>query len=519
VEVYLPLRAWSKYFLIFLMMTRPLMLYGQSIRGIQILETSSSGKSLIADRGTLEGVKIGDLAKLYFKESGEDSLKNKYFYIGEGEVIKVHRNYSFWYLRKLKNFNFLKKNNYLYMITMADDKRRPLVGRGVQVFRHKKSSMQDIEDAANKGVPKDLIFGEDDFVAQTEINKTITTKDQDFDLRLHRTWKKRGTEWDEEYQQEKVTFFTDQKESGPYIERIIKNREREVFSSTAKGNIDKHNKLPYSLRTFYADVDRGEFSQATAKTMINSYAQKRDDHFVDPRAINRLNKEGKRFSASLNDRQLREYFIDMGIEKEVSRQKDALKEKVGHEFNFHYTSAITSHTTADDPNFQSTDYAVSLGYEYHLYNANESFRNFTAEVVLERGISHYDLGGVNARLVEGSVKFYLNWYFWNAPQKIDHFMPYMGLGFRRGNADGESPDLSKEYQFQLLAFPSFKAGLKYRFKAGDTLDERVKIGTALGIFVTQELVNVSVVNTVVDDINSSFTLNQTKFGIGMSIYY
>ena len=66
---------------------------------IEIKNISNSGRSLIVDRGSLEGLRVGQLARLYLGQTQAGGEGPTYSYIAEAEIIKVHRNYSFWLLR------------------------------------------------------------------------------------------------------------------------------------------------------------------------------------------------------------------------------------------------------------------------------------------------------------------------------------------------------------------------------------------------------------------------------------
>ena len=221
----------------------------------------------------------------------------------------------------------------------------------------------------------------------------------------------------------------------------------------------------------------------------------------------------------MDDDQLRSYLIETGIEGELRRQKRSLNEKGGSEITIRYTTNLTTNTTDEDDNYQGTDYALSLAYEWHLSTTLESLENFTLELEVERGISHYDVGGINGRIAEGSLKGYVNWYFWNAPNSLYKYMPYVGVGIKRGNGELESAEFDNIYTYQILGFPSGHVGLKYRFKSGDVKDETLKMGFGLNLQLKYESMRYNVNDILVDDITPSFVTTQTRLSIGFNIYF
>ena len=83
---------------------------------IKILEISSSGKSIILDRGEIEGTKVGDIARLIIQsgEMNRPNLEN----LSYAEAVKVNSNYSFWKL--LKNAKILKSKKELFNLIIDE---------------------------------------------------------------------------------------------------------------------------------------------------------------------------------------------------------------------------------------------------------------------------------------------------------------------------------------------------------------------------------------------------------------
>src|SRR5690606_6430665 len=95
--------------------------FAQFFHHAQVGDVSLSGKSIILNRGMVEGMKPGQRARFYRDEARMD-------FIGVGEVIKVNDAYSFWYFRDLPD-ELRPKPAQKVFFTLEDDVmqgRRPL---------------------------------------------------------------------------------------------------------------------------------------------------------------------------------------------------------------------------------------------------------------------------------------------------------------------------------------------------------------------------------------------------------
>lgn len=505
----------------FFVLTAPL--YAQSMEGIEVLEVSSSKKSILLNRGFAEGVKNGDRAKLYLKDLREGVDSPRFVYVGEGECINVKNKESYWFLRKIKNFRFIKKTQRLVMVRMAKDPRRPFVTKRTLRVQGRLEDQDYYQVSEDSGVPEDLIFEEDDFFKGDEVKGTTPKKRQDIEMYRKSPYVSLGEEYDEEFDQVSKNL------AAPYdsgderlIEAIEAEAKNKVFDSTTKTSVGKFNDLKYGLKGLYKENFTDGSNTRNTMDGLNAYERKilkdRLNRRVSPSAIARIKREGPMWSKDMTDSQLRAYLIDTGIEEELQRQKRALKEKEGHEFTLRYTNNLNRNTTSEDPNFQNRDYAISLSYEWHLQGTSPFLKNFTFEFEAERGISFFDVGGINARIQEGSLKGYVNWYFLRPPFSLHSYMPYVGFGYKRGNGTLESAEFDNVYDLQFVSLPSAHFGLKYRFLAGDEKSSQLNIGYGINFQVKYEAVEYSITDIVVDNINPVFSGSQLRFSIGFNVY-
>lgn len=490
------------------------------MQGIKVLEVSSSGSSIVVDRGTLEGVQIGQSGQFYYQLGDID--KPKLYFIGEAEVIKSHSDRSFWFFKNIENFQYLKKGK---RILFARD-RVVLKGRRKYKIREKKvllpraKSLSEYIDDRDRGMPSEMVFKEQDYLRSPEITETQTTVDYDVKQVKYRNWKKRGNpEFSENYLDEIETMFIDQSQRGVKPDAIRRAIDREIAKSTVDGAVEKVNTQKVGLASLYRDSKTERTSHRSTYQEVMDPPKRQA---ISARALEKIKREGPTWSADMEDAQLRRYFIKSGIAEEKERQKRVLSERTGHELNFKITSDADEVTTVNDENNTGIGYSINLTYEVPMRGSVRFFDSFSFELGIEQGNTYYAVNeDSNVRVKYGNFRGFLNYYFWNEPISIRKVIGYFGMGVARGNGTMFSPDLTQEYKVSMLSLPIYQGGLKYRFKAGDTKDELVKIGFGLGLSFSYEPTQYSILDSVSssDDIDGSVTLNRLKIAFGLSAYF
>ena len=84
---------------------------------MRVLRISTSGNTIILNRGHLEGIKHGDKGRLVHQE-GLD--KPKLSYVAEAEAIKVYDKYSFWILSNIDNGQLVVEGQKLLFARIED---------------------------------------------------------------------------------------------------------------------------------------------------------------------------------------------------------------------------------------------------------------------------------------------------------------------------------------------------------------------------------------------------------------
>lgn len=499
------------------------LLTGQAfaMQGIKVLEVSSSGSSIVVDRGSLEGVREGQSGQFYFQAG--TPAKPKLYYIGNAEVIKAHNERSFWFFKSIENFQFLKKGRKILFArdTVVLEGRRTYKIRESRVLLPRAKSLSEYVDDRQRGMPSEMVFKEGDYKSSVAVSETSPPVDYDIKQTKYLNWKGRGNpEFSDNYLDEIETLFIDQTQKGVKTSAIRNALDKEIAKSTIDGAVSKVNDEPNGLASLYKD---SQPERATTESTFSRVMGDRSKEVkVSPRALAKIEREGQTWSADMEDKQLRRFFIRSGIAEEKARQQRALTEKVGHELNIKITNDIDKVTTDSDPNNTGIGYSLNITYETPLKGTVDFLESFSFEIGLEQGNTYYAVNSTtNARVKYGNFRGFLNYYFWNEPISIKKVVGYFGMGIARGNGALLSSELFQEYKVSILSLPIYQWGFKYRFKAGDTTNEILQVGFGLGLHFSYEPTKYSILDTVnsLDTISGSETLNRFKVAVGLSAYF
>ncbi|MBT5092766.1 MAG: hypothetical protein HOM21_00895, partial [Halobacteriovoraceae bacterium] len=310
-----------------------------AFNGIQIVGVSESKKSVIVDRGSLEGVKTGDKARFLIQKG---IANPKITYVARGEAIKVHSNYSYWYLSYVENPFLIRRGSKLLMSLQSE----VLEGSRRYNIKQKKSILSDGKSFApflldRENIPRELVFSEKNYEPSEIIVDTYSKKEQDIETTNFDNWvRRKDPEFVEEYLDEYPLKHVNRANQVVPADKVRRNYKQAEFDGSLKESVDKVNGLRYGLAPMYHEQKKDSLGVREKITTDNYYQRlvqdKKGENFISPRAVAKIRKEGPGWSADMNDEQLRRFYNRSGIERELVRQKEAQGEKAGHELNFRY---------------------------------------------------------------------------------------------------------------------------------------------------------------------------------------
>lgn len=495
----------------------------------EVLEVSRSKRSFILSLGKLEGLAEGDEALLYSDQLVDKSTNEE---IGYAEAIKVFPNYSFWFMRESGADEYLQKGKRLSVVIKKD----LLKGRLTYRVERKKIYSNDQKESVakeQKEIPTEFL------VKENLYQKGYSLKTQDGDIwkdpeliELERLYKQNSIylQNDESYSGEVVDYHLTDKS---VVVDMTKHRTKEAtqeFLGIARANMQKNdegkNNFKSRKRLVTRDPDQNEFPNGSSiLSSYNSYQErKQTEQLVLPSAVKRINDEPGNWSKDMNDRELREFVVNTGIARETQKQRFALENKVDHEFLVRYGVGTVITTTEEDPYHQHRNNLFEIGYELHLYRISEALESFSAEFFWATAKNHLNSGlGYNMESNESLVGVIGNYYLIGTPSKIASPLIHLGMGLRFGEAELSSMNssVSRDYLYDVRSMPIMQIGAKYRFRGGDEHTESVRVGIGLNMLVSVESTQYGLKEEPLsnDDISAKIIMNDTKFSMGLSIYF
>lgn len=504
--------------------------YALGLEEVTLQELSTSGRSLVIDRGNLEKFDEGIFAKFYVSRGPKEFPK--IFLVGEGELVKSFPRKSYWLIKQVYIPKAMSAGSKVLILRSNEIiAGRPLKMKNRHVVMSEKeySDVDDYLDKNKDNVPKKLVKQDTNYEASPDIFEkeelSDTTPDADVTVTTYEKYKtKSGQYYSEEYGDLTAqNYFIGNKQVE--LGDLRRTEDKKLFDSIADGVEEKTNNMKYGIKSFYREQERerGLPEIALRGTTNSTYDEikqdKKEKAIIDPRAVAKVRRDGDQWSSDLDDAALRKYFISTGIEKENRRRELALNELEGHEIMFHFSNQVNSHSNSTDPNYQGRGYNLGIGYDLHLSRTSENLKNWSLQFVFEKGVTEYDTGVFNARSEETYYGAYVNYYFINNPLTLNSFIWLGGVGLKNGSATVTSPDLSKEYSYQVLTLPAMQVMTKYRFRSGDLTEDNANIGASLNFAVNLDMKNLSVIDRLDDNINSKISVMDLKYTVGMSVFF
>lgn len=472
---------------------------------VKVIETSSTKKSLIIDKGTFEGVQVGQEGSLYKNEGSQEEAN--LIKVADVRVVKSVKKHSFWFVTKMENKNFLNPDSILTFF-----------GKNEVVSGRRDLEMRELLVV---GDDQDLSLKDEEYVAIEKYNNTEVVKDKDVEFFIHSDFEKKGISKNERGKDKLIKGA--QKYKRKDKKKLKKYYNDKIYKNTLDGSVKKLSNN--SLTGLYRKSPQDPHIKWLKKkgwiynTYQSSTYDRRNDILVNPRAVKRIKNEGDMWSASLNDKELRDYFMKNGIAEERRRQNFAIDNRIGNEAFIRYSWNTSVNYSDTDQNNQGQGYSFVFGYEYHLIRAIKGLENWSVDVFWELALDYYDLGNINGKAQMSFLGGYFNYYFYNMPTSIKKFIWYAGVGMKFGSAQMENPELNATYGYGVQALPSYQLGIKYRFDPGDEVDDIARIGWGINFLFQTSLLKFSTNDQIVDDINGSFEAQDTRFSIGLAFIF
>lgn len=501
------------------------------LEGVEVLQVSRSGRSIVLNRGHLEALKRGTRARLLLQRGSEERPELRT--VGYAEVIKTEPGYSYWYLHEVELAEAFRRGQRL--VYLLEDRAlqgvRPFKTKQEKVILTEGKTLLDHLTEKREGMPLEYVATDDqDFDQKAIDTASERTAHHDQVTTNFDYWvEQKGLRFVHDYLNDLEAKHLNRPEQVADVSARNREEERAIFESYVQALVKTFNQQSHGISSLYERDMMKRLEDETRRSTVleNTYAefinkQKQTQTVVRPRALDRIERDGKLWSANLNDRELRDFMLESGIAEEERRQRQGLDQLQAHEFILRYSSSINRFGNEADENFRGVGYSISVGYEFQLGRLVQSLKSATIEFEWRRSIGFYEIAPeINGRFSEGNFGVAANYYFYNEPYSLDRVALFMGIGFKRGNAEGGSTllDQRDEYAYQMMVLPAFQLGAKYRFRAGDSYDQKLKVGMGINFLYSFENKQLNTLDAPLDDVFGEFNVQDNKFAIGLSFFF
>lgn len=447
--------------------------YAQQGEWGKVLEVSRTKKSLIFNKGTLNGFSENDVG-FFITRKDKGFVK-----VAQGKIVRALPGKSFWYLSSIYSPELLGEN--LYLIPEKDLLR----GRKKEEEAHTQVILPPGQTPISyQDIPEKIKYKEKNYQEGPELFTKTVRSQKEIKVTDYNNWLDKGLKAVEDY--EDVVEVKG-------IEPVVDSRDDKAFQ---KGrNLD--------------------IAQGTLDGLISN-KKGLDLPPTDQKVIRMRERDGSLWSAELDDRQLRRYMLESGMIEEKKRQEFALENRFMDELLFNFSLMTKTDEAPVPTQNMASPYALSIGYEYHLMRITRALDSFTFSLLFEGGVDYYNVGGFNARGKEWSFLGNFAWYFLGLPSATKEFMGYVGLGVRYGKTDLTANELSTDYPYQIIALPTVELGFKYRFPTSSGEDG---FGWGLNFYVNYLKTELNVMVDLQDDIYGTIKDDEVRVNFGLTFTF
>jgi hypothetical protein len=437
---------------------------------IEVLQVSSSGKTILLNKGSIDTINPEDYGVLLVKSQEKDKAKDIYYDVyrpvAKLKAVKVLNNKSIWVAFKTFIPDSLNKGAKLLLLSES----ALLEGRTRLKINNKKliSNRNNVEDSVKETVIDDgnfLSHQKDLYYESGEMHKKEIHTDKDITLIDVNVWREKSIPGEMVFE----GFY-----KSPYAEQFADRKRVHSFEKMVVSFMRKYNDPKFTLKDLYSEQKRSEYGDDSVQDKLlkadffNEYQRdlderrRRDDKFYKD-----LLSKGESWSDEYSDEELSELMYNVGVIREKERRNSIAAQRYDYQV---YTSfglnLINNENLQDRDNTQQSKYDLELGLEYYFLKKFESLRHFSIEASLRRAEDAFTTGTLNAVSTEYSGALHFNWYPFISPNSIETNIVYIGLTMRYGLMRAAIFSLNEQANYQVYSFPGLRGGIKYNFNNG-----------------------------------------------------
>lgn len=443
---------------------------------VNLLQVSTSGKTVLINKGLIDQVVQDDYGILLAKEEIENKENDKFYTVykpvAKLKAIKVLNDTSIWVAFKVFVDDAITKDAKLFLLSETDllQGRTKLKINNKKIITRKKDAADKLEQTlVNDG--NFLAKRKDKYYEKEELHDYQEPTNDDVTLIDIDTWEENRVEGELRYH----GFY-----KSPYAEEFADRKRVHRFEKMVVIFMKKFNDPKFTLKSLYASQERSDEGILPKNGIKNDFfdeyqkdldeTRKREDKFYKD-----LLAKGESWSDEYSDEELSELMYNIGVIKEKERRSTIAAMRFDYQvYGAFGLNLINNENLNDRANTQQSKYDLELAVEYYFLKEVENLNRFALEVSFRRSQDAFTTGTLNAVSTEYSGVLQLNWYPFHSPNTIDQNIVYLGLLVRYGFLAAEIASEGEQANYQVNSFPGIKAGLKYNFS--NTFGARLSFG-------------------------------------------
>jgi hypothetical protein len=494
--------------------------HSQANQTFKTLEKSTTGRTIVLNIGSLDGIKDKDEITIL---KNTPNVQSKYTtkLVAKAVAIKVLNNRSVWFCYKIFNRKLLKKN-HKYILTSQEQllrgraapslKRRKIIAQNGKA----KKSLKDYFKGFNE---KKLVKKGDVYIKGKKISHSKGHTDADFELVDISEWTDGPAKLFERMEAgllKQRKFFPKDLYTSPYQSEFLLRRNLDTYEKMIVNYLVRVNDPNFNYDDFYYDQILDDENPYFKKNDRNSlYSEVKEDRRKEIQAKRKLYRKlltkGADWSNEYSDEDLSRLIYEKGIMDEEDRRRVIIARKHTYQITGYFGFNMIDNENSTDP-YNTVDFKYELGVavEYYMAKRYPKMQFFTAEFAMRLNSDAYSIGDLNAVAQEYSALGALNWYPFLLPNTIEENLFYFGISMRYGISNLSIPEQSEEGVYSLTSLPGFRVGVKYNFRSG----------FGIRVLLSYEKLDLSrIERNIVNDLPELVEADDLKLSIGASYYF
>lgn len=433
---------------------------------VTILNSSSSGKTILVDRGSAHEYNPKDygilLAKDFYKDPDTGQEREVFKPVAKLKLVKLFRNNSIWVAIRAYLPEMMVKNKKLILLSESKllTGRAELTMKRSKIVGHKEKLIDTVKDNIRED-GLNLAKKEDDYFVARDVHPKEKHYDRDIELIDIDAWEDRAQSG--KYSQ--TAIF-----QSPHSEVFSDRKRVATFEKMAYEFLRKYNDPKFTLKRLYYNQEKSDFNptfreKTLTSTAFDRYAYEENNRLQREKILVKdLRSRGEVWSDGYSDAELSELLYNVNSVSELDRRKEISSYHFNYQVFLSTGLNVLNNDSGSEPrNTQSLKADVEGSIEGYFFKRIQSLNQVTLEFSFRRSQDSFDIGTTSAISTEYSAAAHVNWYPFRLPNVLEANIFYIGLLARTGLSDLSIPTEDEKGNYQVYTLPGIRGGIKYNF--------------------------------------------------------